>query len=43
MTQQEGAIFARAGILLLGGAALYGINYLVAGRTPELDARELSK
>jgi len=43
MTQQEGAIFARAGILLLVGAALYGINYLVAGRTPELDAKELSK
>ena len=43
MTQQEGAIFARAGILLLVGAALYGINYLVAGRSPELDAKELSK
>jgi APA family basic amino acid/polyamine antiporter len=43
MTQQEGAIFLRAGILLLVGAALYGINYLVAGRTRELDARELGK
>ena len=43
MTQQEGEIFARAGILLLVGAGLYGINYLVAGRTPELDAKELSK
>jgi basic amino acid/polyamine antiporter, APA family len=43
MTQQEGEIFARAGILLIVGAALYGINYLVSGRTPELDAKELSK
>jgi basic amino acid/polyamine antiporter, APA family len=43
MTQQEGAIFLRAGILLLVGAALYGINYLVAGRTRELDASELGK
>ena len=43
MTQQEGAIFLRAGILLLVGAALYGINYLVAGRSPELEAEELAK
>lgn len=43
MTQQEGAIFLRAGILLLVGAALYGINYLVAGRTDELKAEELGK
>jgi amino acid transporter len=43
MTQQEGAIFLRAGILLLVGAALYGINYLVAGRSQELAAEELAK
>ncbi len=29
LTQQEPAIFLRAGVLLLIGAALYGLNYLV--------------
>jgi basic amino acid/polyamine antiporter, APA family len=43
MTQQEAAIFLRAGILLLIGVILYGINYLFTGRAGKLDAHELTK
>jgi len=43
LVQQEGAIFLRAGILLLVGLALYVVNYLVKRgldrETPQLPGR----
>jgi APA family basic amino acid/polyamine antiporter len=43
ITQQEGEIYLRAGILLAIGVALWAINRLVMGRTEDLEPTELTK
>jgi basic amino acid/polyamine antiporter, APA family len=43
LTQQEAEIYLRAGILMVVGVLLWVINYVVAGRTNELDAAAIRK
>jgi len=42
ITQNEAAIFLRAGILLVLGAILYGINRALSGPHQEVDAEGMS-
>jgi hypothetical protein len=43
ITQQEAEIYLRAGILLVVGVLLWVVNYVVAGRTDELDAEAIKE
>ncbi len=42
ITQNEAAIYLRAGIIILIGLVFYGINVAVGGRGGELDAKEMA-